>query len=626
MKTIKIKIFPTPEQVATFDNLLKESEWLWNKVLSNQLHNHCVTWYDWANKQQVVLEKLEEAFNKLKPEKQQLVKQFYLLNSDKPKLSDSDRKLVEKFSLWSRWNSFDLTGIIPTPVRIGNSAYEGISCQIAIGGNRWKLDDTKVIQIKVKGEVKNIKGTKLVNGDKPWTRIKIEHHSYKTFTSGKFAGRELTTAKSFDNMTGLNSIRAAESLPDLLISSDYVGGLLEFFEQSWKAFLDVKRVDSRKPKFKNADTPITTLSNNQKAPNRITQDRNTISVTNLGELQVVDKNWIARLNLASSVVRTYMITKSPSGYYINLVIAHPLQEDKAKLTKKLPKIKKEFGEESQEYLEAKQQLDDLESKILFAQRKNTRANNVTGIDPGVNSVIATDHGALFMPNIQRERVSIHIEKLQSQLNKIKDINDEKWKLAGNKGSRLKTKNEVRLQSEISRLHELGSNSSNAFNHKLSTRLSRTYKVVCWEDTKLNNLKKQAKPESLPEGVGYAHNGASAKRGLNWILTQRCLGDLKAKTKSKVEANGCDFKDSIPNYSSQKCHTCGVKGERLSQHEFVCKNPECSEFEKIQQADVNAAINHRQNAGFNVGIVKYGTVKLQYHKPKRFKKHLTKPAR
>jgi hypothetical protein len=626
MKTIKIKVQLADAQIQAFDNLIKESEWLWNKVLANQLHNHCVTWYDWASKLQANLEKLNADFEKLKPEKQLLVKNYYLLNNpDKPnRLSESDRKLVDKFSLLSRWNSFDLAGIIPTPVRIGNSAYEGVSCQIATGGNYWKRDDSKVIQIKVKGEIKNIKGTKLVKGDKPWTRIKIEPHSYRTFPGGKFQGRELTSVKSFDNMTGLNSIRASENLPDLKIASDYVGGLLEFFEQSWKAFLDVKRIDSRKPKFKNADTPIVTLSNNQKAPNRINTEKNIISVTNLGELQVIDKNWLNRLNLDSCTVRTYMISKKPSGYYINLVIAHPLQEDKAKLTKKLPKIKKEFGEDSQEYADAKQQVADLESKILFAQQNTPRARHIVGIDPGVNAVLATDHGALFMPNLSRERVSIRIEKLQSKLNKTKDINDEKWKLAGNKGSRPKTKNEIRLQAEISRLHECGGNSSNAFNHKLSTRLARTYKIVCWEDTALTNLRKQAKPESLPEGVGYAHNGASAKRGLNWILTQRCLGDLKAKTENKVKANGGQFKDSIPNYSSQKCHACGVKGERISQHEFMCKNPECTEFEKVQQADVNAAQNHKLNAGFDVGIVKYFNTKLIYQKPKRFKKkRLTK---
>lgn len=624
MKTIKIKVKLTVEQQILLNELLKESEWVWNKTLSNQLHNHCITWYNWAAKLQSNLDKLNNDFNKLKPEKQQLVKSYYLLNNtNKPRLNDSDRKLVDKFSLWSRWSSFDLSDIVPTPVRIGNSAYEGVSCLIATGGNYWKRDDSKVIQIKVKGEIKNIKGTKLVRGDKPWTRIKIEPHNYKVFPSGKFEGRELVSCKSLDNMSGLNSLRAMENLPDLKTSSHYVGGLLEFFDQSWKAFLDVKRVDSRKPKFKNQDSPILTLSNNQTAPNRVDTQANIISLANLGEIRVIDKNWLTRLNLNKSIIRTYMISKKPSGYYINLIIAHPLQDEKSKLTKKVPKIKKELGEESEKYLETKQRISELESKILFAQRNTPRARHTVGIDPGVNAVIATDHGALFMPNLARERVSIRIEKLQSQLNKIKDINDEKWQLAGNKHKRPKTKNEIRLQSDISRLHELGSNSSNAFNHKASTRLSRTYKIVCWEDTALSNLKKQAKPESLPEGVGYAHNGASAKRGLNWILTQRCLGDLKAKTKNKVEANGGEFKDSIPNYSSQKCHACGVKGERLSQHEFMCKNTKCSEFNKSQQADVNAAMNHRQNAGFDVGIVKYGTVKLQYHKPKRFKKRSIK---
>ena len=625
MKTIKTKVKLTEAQIQTFDTLLKESEWLWNKILSNELHNHCVKWYKWAAKKQDILHKLDKDFKQLKPEKQEIVRNYYLLNNkNKPRLSDSDKKLVDKFNLWSRWNSFDLTGIIPTPLRIGNSAYEGVSCQIATGGNYWKRDDNITIPIRLKGEICYIKGTKLVKGDKPWTRIKIEPHKYRTFPGGKFEGRELVTHKSFDNMSGLNSIRAMENLPDLVMGSHYVGGLLAFFEESWQAFVDIKRTDARKPKFKNSDTPMITISNNQCKPNRINLDKNTISVTNLGELLVIDKAWVKRLDLDNHIIRTYMVTKNPSGYYINLVIAHPLYEEKKKLASKLPKIKKEFGDTSQEYLTAKQEVADLESKINFAQQKTLRAKHTVGIDPGVNAIASTDHGALFMPNVTRERISVHIEELQSQLNKAKDINDAKWKALGNKGTRPKTKNEIKLQAKISRLHERGANSANCFNHKLSTRISRTYKIVCWEDTQLNNLLKQAKPQSLPEGVGYAHNGASAKRGLNWIMRQRCLGNLKEKTKQKVESNSNQFKDSIANYSSQRCHCCGNKGERLSQHEFICKNSECELFDKVQQADVNAARNHRVNAGFELGTVKYFKTKLVYQKAKRFKsKRLTR---
>lgn len=622
MKTIKAKIVLTSAQTQIFDQFISESEWIWNKVLSNTLHNHCVIWYDWAAKQQKNLEKLQNDFDKLKPEKQELVRNYYQLNTSKSKLNESDRTLIAKFSLWSRWSKYDLEGIIPVPLKIGNSGYEGVSCQIATGGDYWKLDDTKIIELKINGEIRRIKGTKLVKGDKPWTAIKIEPHKYRTFPTGKYQGRELISIKSFDNITGLNSIRSNEQLSNLTIPSDYVGGILEFFEQSWKAFLDPKRVNARKPKFKNNNSKLTTISNNQKAPNRINLDKNIISVSGLGELKVDDKSWVKRLNLEHSIVRTYMINKQPSGYYINLVIAHPLQEDKSKLTKKLPKIKKEHGEESEDYLTAKQQITEIESKINYAQKNTPRAKHICGIDPGVNSIISTDHGALFMPNLARERHSIHIEYLQSKLNNIKNINDAKWKAEGNKGSRPSTANEIKLQAKISRLHERGKNCSNAFNHKLSTRLARTYRIVCWEDTALNNLRKQAKPESLPEGIGYAHNGASAKRGLIWILSQRSLGDLKAKTKQKIESNNNQFHDSIANYSSQKCHSCGVKGDRISQHEFICKNNECSEYEVVQQADVNAAKNHRLNSGFELGERKHNIVKLEYKKSKRFKKRLT----
>ncbi|HLP88413.1 MAG TPA: transposase [Nostocaceae cyanobacterium] len=626
MKTIKIKVQPTQEQIDKFDQYIKELEWLWNVALSNQLHNHCVTWYDWAEKRQNELKKAAENLAKLKPEKQELVKNFYShkYGEKQPKLSDADKKLVAKFEIFNRWLPFDLDGIIKTPLRIGNSAYEGLSCQIATGGNYWKRDDNFNIPIKnKKGETIYIKGSKLVKGDKPWERIQIKPHAYRIFPSGKFEGRELVDIMKLDNLAGLNSLRALENLPDLTIFTDYIGGTLEFLKQAWLAFLDPKRVNSKKPKFKNQDTPLTTISNNQRPPIKIDTKSGLINVTGLGQLRVSDKSWVKRLELDNHVARTYMITKKPSGYYINIVVAHPLQEEKAKLTKQLPKIKKEFGEDSQEYAEIVTKFNSVCEQMKLSHPQ-TKKDLAVGIDPGVSAIVSTDHGALFLPNLERERISIHIEELQSRLNNIKNINDEKWKAEGNKGARPKTNNEIKLQSKISRLQEKGANSANCFNHKLSTRISRTYKNVCYEDTQLTNLLKQTEPQALPEGVGYAHNGASAKRGLNWILRQRCLGDLKAKTKQKVESRGGKFDDSTANYSSQICSCCSQKGERLSQHEFICKNPNCKSFNQVQQADVNAARNHKLNAGFELGEIKYFNVRLVYQKPKRFKhKRLTK---
>lgn len=617
MKTIKIKIKLTREQETTFNQYVSELDWLWDTALSNQLHNHCVSWYNWMSKVKSDLDKADKELDKLKPEKQELVRNYY--RGIRPaKLSDSDKKLVAKFEIYSRWSNFSLDNITPVPLRLGNSGYEGLSCQIATGGSYWKRDDNFNIPVNSKKGLIYVKGTKLVKGDKPWQRINIEPHSYKVFPSGKFEGRELTDIMKFDNLAGLNSLRACQNLPDLTIPTDFIGGMLEYFKVSWEAFLNPKLLARRKPKFRNKDHKIESLSNNQSAPKKIDTINNKLMVSGLGFVEIMDKNWLERLDLDNITLRTYTINKRPSGYYINIVVAPPKQIEKAKLTKQLPKVKKEFGEDSLQYQEIVRQLELVNTEISKSQHKKLKDLSV-GIDPGVSVIASTDHGALFLPNLTRERISIHIEELQSRLNKIKDNNDQQWKLAGNKGIRPKTKNEVRLQAKISRLQEEGANSSNCFNHKLSTRISNTYKDVCWEDTQLTNLLKQTDAIALPEGVGYAPNGASAKRGLNWIMRQRCLGDLKAKTKNKVEVAGGNFHEPSANYSSQFCHCCGQKGERLSQHEFVCKNNNCELFEKIQQADINAARNHKKNSGFELGTVKYNNVKLTYQKPKRFKK-------
>lgn len=60
MKTIKIKIKLSSEQVAVCDRYLDELTWLWNLALSNQLHNHCVDWYAWAAKRSADLTKATE--------------------------------------------------------------------------------------------------------------------------------------------------------------------------------------------------------------------------------------------------------------------------------------------------------------------------------------------------------------------------------------------------------------------------------------------------------------------------------------------------------------------------------------------------------------------------------------
>lgn len=614
MKTIKIKVQLTPEQIQKYNGFLEELTWLWNKLLANQLYNHCLTWYEWADKKSdqisaALQDKLEQQQENLSLKKPA---------TKKRKKSKVDNNILDGFS------PFDLTDIIKCPLNFGNSAFLGATCRIATGGNYWKKDESiKIAYKNSKNEIAYKHGYKLVEGDKPYTRIKPEPHNYRLVNMGENQKRELKQSSVFDHLGILNTIRKADGLPELTIKTDFISGIIQKdFDVAWKAFLDPKLINRKKPRFKRDKELVTTITNNQKPP-KVDFDKNTINIHGLGDVIIIDKNYQKRLEIDSMIPRTYALTRKPSGYYVCITIAHPLVEEKKSLDKKLSKVGKSEGKESSEYIDIQTRIKEINETIAEHGRKpqhKLEREISTGIDPGVKAVIASDHGALFKPNLKRDRIEIHIEKLQNQLSQTRLINDAKWKEAGNTGKRPHSLNEDKLQAKISRLHEKAANSTNAFNHKLSSRLARTYNAIAWEDTQIQNLMKQCDPKLSGEHQGYEKNGAAAKTGLNRSLRMRSLGDLKAKTKTKVEQLGGKFKEPAAHNSSKTCFLCKHEGERTEQHVFICKNPECRHFNLKVQADVNAASNHKKNAELGESEeLKYKTEKLEYSRLKRFKK-------
>ncbi|GAB1539106.1 hypothetical protein NUACC21_17710 [Scytonema sp. NUACC21] len=618
MKTIKIKVQLTPEQIQKYNQFLEELTWLWNKLLANQLYNHCLTWYDWAQKKS---QQISEAFqSRAEHEKE---------NSTSTKSTKSKRKKSKlDTSILDEFAPFDLNGIIKCPLQFGNSAFLGAACRIAVGGNYWQKDESVKIPYKNnKNEIAYKYGYKLVQGDKPYTPIKPEAHTYRVIISKENEQRQLRQSSDFDRLTILNSMRASEGLPEITIKTDFISGIIQKdFDVAWKAFLDPNLIHRKKPKFKRDKDLVKTLINNQKPP-KVDFNKDIINIHGLGQVQIIDKHYQQRLKIDGFIPRTYALTKKPSGYYVCITIAHQLVEEKKSLEHKLPKVAKSQGKDSPEYIDTQSRIKEIDKIIAKYERKPKhkleRAIS-TGIDPGVKAVIASDNGALFKPNIKRERIECRIEKLQNQLSQLRLINDAKWKETGNAGKRPQTKNEAKLQTKISRLHEKAANSTNAFNHKLSTRLSLTYNSIAWEDTQIQNLIKQCEPKLSGEYQGYEQNGATAKAGLNRSLRMRSLGDLKAKTKYKLEKLGGNFKEPPAQNSSKTCSLCGCEGERTEQHIFICKNSLCSYFDISVQADVNAARNHRKNAGLGEApALKYQTEKLKYSRPKRFKKQKKK---
>lgn len=77
--------------------------------------------------------------------------------------------------------------------------------------------------------------------------------------------------------------------------------------------------------------------------------------------------------------------------------------------------------------------------------------------------------------------------------------------------------------------------------------------------------------------------------------QRLLGrwsyfELQKDIEYKAEMVGIKVVYVNPAYTSQTCHVCGERGDRIERDTFICTNIECSSYGKPQDADMNAAIN------------------------------------
>lgn len=106
------------------------------------------------------------------------------------------------------------------------------------------------------------------------------------------------------------------------------------------------------------------------------------------------------------------------------------------------------------------------------------------------------------------------------------------------------------------------------------------------------LKNKASCIHLEDLAGYDSSKAILR---NWSYSQ-----LQKDIIYKASAYGIRVRKINPYLTSQTCSFCGSreKGQRISQAEFLCKNPECSMFGKVINADVNAARNIARSKDFS----------------------------
>jgi putative transposase len=132
------------------------------------------------------------------------------------------------------------------------------------------------------------------------------------------------------------------------------------------------------------------------------------------------------------------------------------------------------------------------------------------------------------------------------------------------------------------LREYEANYVKTYNHTLA------HQIVKFA---LDHRAKTIKLELL-EGFGQEEKNKFFLR--NWSYYQ-----LQSFVKYKAEKSGIDVVFIDPYHTSQTCAVCNhyEEGQREKQAEFICKNEKCSTFDKIVNADYNAALNIARSTKF-----------------------------
>jgi len=224
-------------------------------------------------------------------------------------------------------------------------------------------------------------------------------------------------------------------------------------------------------------------------------------------------------------------------------------------------------------------LIDIEDETLKPCNNATKA---IGLDVGVALVVADSDGNKVKPlDLMKELKRLRI-KAQQLSRKKKSSN-----------------NRAKAKNKLAKINLRIANKRKDFLHKLSLQYAENQGIVVIEDLKIKNMTKATKGT-----VEKPSKNASAKRGLNRVITQQSWGLFFELLEYKLQERGGRLIKVDPKYTSQTCNECGhiSKENRISQSKFVCDS--CSYSEN---ADVVGAKNilargiHGNNASLKIAI-------------------------
>jgi putative transposase len=224
-------------------------------------------------------------------------------------------------------------------------------------------------------------------------------------------------------------------------------------------------------------------------------------------------------------------------------------------------------------------LVDIEDESLKPCNNPTKA---IGLDVGVSLVVADSNGNKVKPlDLTRE---------------LKKLRTKAQQLSRKKKS---SNNRAKAKARLAKINLKIANKRKDFLHKLSLQYAENQGTVVVEDLKIKNMTSKTKGT-----VEKPSKNASAKRGLNRVITQQSWGLFFELLEYKLSERGGQLIKVDPKYTSQTCNKCGhiSKENRQSQSKFVCTSCGYS-----ANADINASKNildrgmHGNNALLKIAV-------------------------
>jgi putative transposase len=517
MKTLEFKVQLVEEQLRTMDTWLDELRWIWNKGLQLLFEYHQRKYYDWLAK-----------------------------NVQKRGVSLDGIVLCQ---LWfPKHSAWSLPFGVPLPEKMKTLLGEWQKDQgykfFGLGGARCEI-------------------AKIVDGK--WERIEPKLIPDQP----RLKGVNYFSLSGYLTKRRCNNIRKKEDLPPLNVVTAYIQGILNQLAESWAAYIDSKRKNAHRPKFKKPDKPIKSLFCIQ--PQSLSLHEGYAKLPGLGKVRIVGSSWEKRIE-PDWILRTATIKQRASGNYLCLTFANPLEMELSDLKKQFKA--KELKEQPELRAKIKADIERLETAIAIKYRIDNNiklTDRIVGIDPGLINIVTTDQPKreVKAPRLYRGQEK-KLQRLQRKASRQQQ----------------KSNSRKRTQKKINRLKEKIRRARNSFNHKLSTKLIREYSAIVVEDLQIQNLNHRPKPKPRENGRGYAHNGAKRKSGINKSFADSALGDLLIKLETKAMAAGLDFIKVPAHYTTVDCSSCGAKVAKA----LSTRTHECPSCNYVDTRDGNAAKN------------------------------------